>query len=87
STGNIESGSITGLVRWSHNSWFAVAARPEALRWTSVVSCGPTGCLTPSSYHTRLSIGAEIGRLPGAVLTGLGAAGTYLMYLAIASVD
>jgi len=87
STGNIESGSITGLVRWSPNSWFAVAARPEALRWTSVVSCGPTGCLTASRYHTRLSIGAEIGRLPGAVLTGLGAAGTYLMYLAIASVD
>jgi len=87
SSGNITSGSITALVRWSPNSWFAVAARPEALRWTSVVSCGPAGCLTENRYHPRLSLGAEIGRMPGAVVTGLGVVGTYLLYLAVANLD
>jgi hypothetical protein len=87
STGNIESGSITGLVRWSPNSWLAVAARPEALRWSSAVSCGPTGCLTASRYHPRISLGIEIGSVPGAVFTGLSTVGTYLMFLAVANSD
>lgn len=87
STGNIAAGSITGLVRWNPNAWLAVAARPEALRYTSAVSCSPAGCLTASRYHPRLALGAEIGRLPGAVVTGLGAVGTYLLYLAVANLD
>jgi hypothetical protein len=87
STGNIASGSITALVRWSPNPWLAVAARPEALRWTSAVSCTPSGCLTATRYHPRLSLGVEVGGIPGAVLTGLGAAGTYLLYLLVASYD
>ena len=87
SSGNIESGSITGLVRWSPNSWLAVAARAEALRWTSTVSCSPSGCLTASRYHPRLSLGVELGDVPGAVFTGLSAVGTYLLFLAVANSD
>lgn len=87
SSGNIASGSITGLVRWSPSPWLAVAARPEALRWTSAVSCSPSGCITASRYHPRLSLGVEIGGIPGAVFTGLSTIGTYLLFLAVASSD
>jgi hypothetical protein len=86
-TGNIASGSITGLVRWSPNPGLAFAARPEALRWTSTVSCSPAGCLTATRYHPRLSLGVEVGGIPGVVFTALGAAGTYLLYLLVASYD
>jgi len=86
STGNI-SGSITGLVRWSPTPWLAVAARPEALRWTSAVNCAPAGCRTATRCHPRISLGAEIGGISGAVFTGLGTVGTYLMYLAVANLD
>jgi hypothetical protein len=51
------------------------------------VSCGPTGCLTASRYHPRISLGVEIGGVPGAVFTGLSAVGTYLMYLVVANSD
>jgi hypothetical protein len=87
SSGDIASGSITGLVRWSPNPWLAFAARPEALRWTSAVSCSPAGCLTATRYHPRLSLGVEVGGIPGAVLTGLGAVGTYLLFLAAVGSD
>lgn len=87
SSGNVESGSITGLVRWSPSPWLAIAARPEALRWTSAVSCSPAGCVTASRYHPRLSLGVEIGGIPGVVFTGLSAVGTYLLFLAVISND
>jgi hypothetical protein len=87
SSGSLLSGSITGLVRWSPSPWLAVAARPEALRWTSTVSCTPSGCVTASRYHPRMSLGVEVGGVPGVVFTGLGAAGTYLLYLLVASID
>jgi hypothetical protein len=87
SSGNIESGSITALVRWSPNTWIAVAARPEALRWTSTVSCNPSSCVTAKRYHPRMSLGVEIGGIPGAVLSALSVAGTYLLFLAVVSSD
>ena len=87
SSGNIAAGSIQGLVRWSPNDWIAVAARPEALRYTSVVSCAPAGCTTATRLHPRLSLGFEIGRVPGLVLTGLGTVATYLVALAVLASD
>ena len=87
SSGSIASGSITGLVRWSPSPWFAVAARPEALRWTSAVSCTPGACVTATRYHPRMSLGVEIGGIPGVVLTGLGAAASYAVFLLVASSD
>lgn len=87
STGDIAPGSIQGLVRWSPSDWIAIAARPEALRYTSAVSCGPAGCTTATRLHPRLSLGLEIGRVPGAVFTGLGAVATYLVALAVINSD
>ena len=87
STGNVASGSITALVRWSPSPWFAVAARPEALRWTSTVSCSPSGCVTATRYHPRMSLGVEIGGIAGVVFTGLSTVGTYLLFLAVANSD
>ena len=87
STGDIQPGSLFGLAKWSPNDWFSVAARPELARWTSVTSCGPAGCATASRMHGRMSVGIELGRVPGVVLTGLSSVATYLAFLAIASSD
>jgi len=87
STGNVASGSITALVRWSPSPWFAVAARPEALRWTSTVSCGPSGCVTATRYHPRMSLGVEIEGIAGVVFAGLSTVGTYLLFLSVANSD
>ncbi|HET9706773.1 MAG TPA: hypothetical protein VFP39_00575 [Gemmatimonadales bacterium] len=87
SSGNVQGGSITGLVRWSPSPGFAVLARPEALRWTSAVSCSPSGCATASRYHPRMSLGVEVGGIPGAVFTGLSVVGTYLLFLAVVNSD
>ena len=37
--------------------------------------------------HGRMSVGIELGRVPGAVLTGLGGVATYLAFLVIAYSD
>lgn len=87
STGNIESGSVTGLVRWSPNGWISIAARPEVLRWTTVTSCNPSGCVTASRGHGRVSLGLEFSQVPGAVLTGVSAAATLILYSLVASID
>lgn len=69
----METGSVFGLVKWSPNHWFAVAARPELIRGPVFPGCGPTSCpgnVVPS--RLRLSLGAEIGWLPGLAATPLG---------------
>lgn len=87
STGNIEAGSLTGLVRWSPNQWLAVAARPELLRWTTVTSCGPAGCTTASRPHARVSLGLELGHVPGAVFTGVAGTVTTLLAFWLAAIN
>lgn len=82
SSQNTESGSVFGLARWSPNDWLALAVRPEVLRQSTVVGCGPVGCSYAVRSHTRVSVGMELGRVPGAVLTALGAAAGYLLALA-----
>lgn len=87
SSGDVVSGSVLGLVRYSPNDWLALAARPDVLRWTSVTGCGPTGCTTATRPHWRLSLGLELGRAPGAVLSGLAAAATWFIASAIAAAN
>lgn len=87
STQDLQPGSVFGLVKWSPNDWFSVAARPELGRWTSLTSCGPAGCQAASRMHGRMSVGIELGRVPGAVFTGLGTIGTYFLALALANSD
>src|SRR3989442_15221989 len=43
-TTDLQPGSVFGLVRWSPNDWFAVAARPELVRRSVFLGCGPTTC-------------------------------------------
>jgi hypothetical protein len=85
STGNILSGSVVGLARYSPNDWMAVAVRPEVLRWTTVTSCGPVGCATATRPHARLSLGIELGRVPGLVLTIVSGLATLVAGLGIAA--
>jgi hypothetical protein len=85
STGNdLRPGSVFGLVKWSPSDWFSVAARPELVRWTTVTGCGPTGCATASRTRGRISVGVEVGRVPGAVFTAVGGAAGFLVALAAA---
>lgn len=85
STQNIESGSVFGLARWNPNNWLALAVRPEVLHKPTVLGCGPTSCTIATRSHTRVSLGAELGRVPGAALTGVAGVTTLLLYLAVAS--
>ena len=55
-------GSVFGLVKWSPNHWFAVAARPELIR-------RPDPYSSEVQSRVRLSLGVETGWVPGAVLT------------------
>jgi hypothetical protein len=77
----IKRGSLFGLVRWSPNNWFAVAARPEVLRRLTYV-CGPSNCVPNYRSRARLSLGAEFGEVPGVVLTG--ASGVAALLIAVA---
>ncbi len=73
---NMDTQSVFGLVKWSPNHWFAIAARPEFVRQTSYMVCvsfSPTPC-SPGSpvseVRVRLSLGVETGWVPGLALTG-----------------
>jgi hypothetical protein len=46
--------------------------RPELLRQTTLVGCGATACSFGVRQRARVSLGMEVGRVPGVVLTGLG---------------
>lgn len=78
----VQRGSVFGLVRWSMNSWFAVAARPEVLRGLTYV-CGPSVCVPEHRSRARLSVGAEFGEVPGVVLTGASGVAALLILVAI----
>ena len=71
STDNILPGSVFGLVRWSPNSWFAVAARPELVRGTVFSGCGPSACNADVRWRGRVSLGVEIGGAAGFTLTAV----------------
>jgi len=71
---NMETSSVLGLVKWSPNHWFAVAVRPELVRppvYSEVQSRG------------RVSLGMEVGSVPGLVLTA--ASGVALLAIAALS--
>jgi|SRR5712692_230875 len=87
SSGNLQPGSVFGLVKWSPNDGFSIGARPELARGTTITSCGPTGCATATRTRGRLSLGMEIGRVPGVVLTALGGAVGFFLAALAAAVD
>ncbi len=84
-TTDIQSGSVFGLVRWSPNDWFAVAARPELVRRSEVLACGPTTCASGVRSRARVSLGLEFGRMPGLALTAAASVATLLLAAAVAA--
>ena len=85
-TNNIQSGSLFGLVRWSPNHWFALAARPELVRGPVFLGCGPTGCNIPVQSRMRMSLGVELGGVPGLTFTALGGAATAVLAAIVAGI-
>ena len=84
-TSDIQSGSVFGLVRWSPNDWFAVAARPELVRRSEFLGCGPTTCASGVRSRGRVSLGLEFGRMPGLALTAAASVATLLLAAAAAA--
>jgi len=84
-TSDIQSGSVFGLVRWSPNDWLAVAARPELVRRSEFLGCGPTTCASGVRSRGRLSLGLEFGRMPGLALTAAASVATLLLAAAAAA--
>ena len=84
-TDDIQSGSVFGLVRWSPNDWLAVAARPELVRRSEFLGCGPTTCASGVQSRGRLSLGLEFGRVPGLALTAAASVATLLLAAAAAA--
>ena len=84
-TSDIQSGSVFGLVRWSPNDWFAVAARPELVRRSEFLGCGPTTCASGVRLRGRVSLGLEFGRMPGLALTAAASVATLLLAAAAAA--
>ena len=80
-------GSVFGLVKWSPTHWFGVAARPELIREPVFLGCSPTYCPGDAiQARMRLSIGAEIGWIPGAVMTPLALAAMWFAAI-VSSID
>jgi hypothetical protein len=80
----METGSAFGLVKWSPNHWFAVAARPELIRGPVFLGCGPISCPGDEvRSRVRLSLGVEIGWVPGLAATPLGLLA--MLFAAVAS--
>ena len=82
-TDDIQSGSVFGLVRWSPNDWLAVAARPELVRRSEFLGCGPTTCTSGIQSRGRVSLGLEFGRVPGLALTAAAGVATLLLAAAV----
>jgi hypothetical protein len=83
--GNMQTGSVFGLVRWSPDPWLAIAARPEVVRRPVFLGCGPTTCNSPVHSRGRVSVGVELGWVPGLTLTTLGGGATLLIAAIVAA--
>ena len=78
-------GSVLGLVKYNPVYWLGVAARPELARFHDEYVCDEAGCRALSGTKTRLSLGAEVGELPGFLLgtaAGVTAGAVLLAFLA-----
>jgi len=81
STNDDVRGAVFGLVKWSPNQWFAVAARPELVHRPVFFCGGPTNtCTSEVQWRGRAPLGVEFGWVPGLALTVAG--GVALLALA-----
>ena len=84
SGGDVEAGSVFGLVKYNPVHWFGLAVRPEYVRRT-VLNCIET-CTEHTSSSGRVYAGAEFGWDPGLYLTlGAGILLGFLLFVFIAS--
>ena len=86
-TDHLRSGSVFGLVRWSPNHWFALAARPELVRGPVFLGCGPSECNVAVQSHARMSLGMELGWVPGLTLTAASGIATIVIAALLSGVD
>jgi hypothetical protein len=86
-TDRLQSGSVFGLVRWSPNHWFALAARPELVRGPVFLGCGPSGCEVPIQSRMRMSLGMELGWVPGLTLTAASGIATVVIAALLSGID
>jgi len=86
-TDRLQSGSVFGLVRWSPNHWFALAARPELVRGSVFLGCGPTTCSVPVQSSMRMSVGMELGWVPGVTLTAASGIAAIFIAALLSGVD
>ena len=86
-TERLQSGSVFGLVRWSPNHWFALAARPELVRGPVFLGCGPSGCDAPVRSRMRMSLCMELGWVPGLTLTTASGIATIFIAALLSGVD
>lgn len=71
SDGLLQPGSVLALAKYNPAPWFGVALRPEYVRRLNVV-CDAFTCAEQTTSAGRVYAGAELGELPGVVLTVLG---------------
>src|SRR5256885_16037232 len=86
-TDDLESGSVFGLVRWSPNHWFALAARPELVRGPVLLGCSPSGCEVAVQSRMRMSLGMDLGWVPGLTLTTASGLATIFIAALLSGVD
>ena len=86
-TDDLQSGSVFGLVRWSPNHWFGLAARPELVRGPVLLGCSPSGCEVAVQSHMRLSLGMELGWVPGVTLTAASGIAAIFIAALLSGVD
>lgn len=79
-------GSVYGTIRWSPVQWFGLTARPEWLR-TAAFVCPPTSCLDATRSRARLSLGVEVGEVPGLVAGLSGGFAALALMLMLAGAD
>jgi hypothetical protein len=80
--GDLKAGSVLGALTYSPAQWFAVGVRPEYARRT-MYACDSLSCTPHVSSTLRVSGGAELGGLPGVVVTLVGGAAVVALFIAL----
>lgn len=83
---NFKAGSVFGLVKYSPVHWFGIAVRPEYQR-RRAFDCGPSSCTEFTAKSGRVYGGAEVGWVPGLVLSLAGVVVGGLAAIFLAGID
>src|SRR5712691_7396063 len=81
----MKAGSVFGLVKWNTSDLFAIAVRPELIRQSVLLGCGPSSCSYADQSRGRVSIGMETGGVPGVVLSTASGIAAMVLIAAVAA--